>query len=97
MNEHNTAIIQALVNAGGEPATALCDLLLEYSSTKARAMAQDQVIEAYRVSARRLVIAAKQWTRVMAELSSPEVRQAAVDELADAIDAFDPLLSESVP
>lgn len=40
-------------------------------------------------NAQNLVVKAKTWTRVMATLSSPEERQRAVDELADAIDTFD--------
>jgi hypothetical protein len=52
---------------------------------------------ALRAAARRLVAAAKAWTRANQELASPDVRQRAVDDLADAIDAFDPMLSETTP
>lgn len=52
---------------------------------------RDRLVDA----ARRLVAAAKIWTQVLqTDGVSPTARRLAVDALADAIDAFDPLLSE---
>lgn len=46
-------------------------------------------------AARQLVAAAKAWTRANQELTAPEVRERAVNALGEAIDAFDPMLSET--
>jgi hypothetical protein len=48
-----------------------------------------------RSAAQCLVAAAKAWTAANQELTSPDVRQRAVNALAEAIDAFDPMLSET--
>jgi uncharacterized protein YcaQ len=73
----------------------LARALVAASRCHDRAEAAEAELEALRGAARRLVIAAKEWTRSTQDLQSPQVRQAAVDELADAIDAFDPLLGET--
>ncbi len=48
-----------------------------------------------RAAARDLVAAAKAWTAAYQTLTAPNVRQRAINDLADAIDAFDPMLSET--